>query len=1411
MNHVYRLRWNRSLAQWVVTSELARRATRGHGSRKRLSARRQALALAALGLSLSHAYSAAAAPTGGKVTTGAGQITQSGGTTTIQQSSQSLSLTWESFNVGAQETVNFVQPNASALAVNRIFSATASDILGHLNSNGQVWLINPNGVLFGQQAQVNVGGLVASTLDLVDAGSTDTRKFSGSSTGAVVNQGTITATAGGYVALLGHQVSNQGVISAQLGTVALGAGTAETLTFSGNHLLHVQVDASQLNDLAENRQIIQADGGRVFMTAGAKDSVLASVVNNTGIVRAQTVENHNGTIVLLGGGAGTVNVDGTLDASAPHGGDGGSVETSGAKVNIGATANINASTPSGRGGTWVVDPEDLTIDLSAATAINQSLNNGTSVVEQTNASGAAGGAGQQSPGLGDINVDSAINWTNAASTLTLNAYHGINVNAQVSGAGQVVMSATGGDITLGSAVSGQAGVTLTTGGNFVNNAGASAVSVGSGARWLVYSTNPTLDTTGGLTPDFIQYNAPAGASPTPSSGSGFLYSVAPTLAVTALTGAVTKTYDGSTTASLAGSNMTVSGLLHGDTIASAVGTYASADAATGISVTSPTDVSTLVVANGSIPVYGYALSGSTVTAAVGTISPKQLTASIIGTPTKVYDGSTTATLSSSNYSFSGFVGAQGATVSQPSSVGYASADASQNAVVNATFTSTNFVPGSGTNLANYVLPTTATGPGIINPALVNLTGLLATDKVYDGTNSATLNTTNANIYGVIQPDAGGVTLDKSGAAATFAQSNAGNNIAVTVTPGSFQLTGPKAGDYTLVAPGDLIASITPKALTVASVAGIDKVYDGNATDPLDFSHAVLTGGVLPADSANVALSTGGATGTFISPNAATGIGVNVSGMQLSGSAAGNYSVAQPTGVTANITPAPLTITLGGNQTKPYNGTTTAVVAGTDFTIAGFVGSESATISQNALAQYASPNVGTNIGVTATLEAPDFTAASGTLISNYSFAHTVTGNTGTITAIPLSAYITNNPTKTYDGNTTATVTGADYVLTGFVGSESATINQPNASYASPNAGSETVTATVTAANYTAGGGTLLSNYTLPTTISGAGTIQPQPLGGNYINGSIVGNPTKTYDGTTVATLTPANFQLTGFVTGQGATVTQTTGQYSGANAGTQSVTAQLTSGNFAPDSGTNLSNYVLPTAVYGTGTINPASLTVTIVGNPTKVYDGTTATVLSSSNYNVAGFVSGEGAVITPSSLINYDSKDVGARTITADLTASAYTPQSGTLLSNYVLATAATGPGQITPAPLYVVGVATNNKVYDATTGATLNVTNAGLGGLVSGESGLVTLNTSTGGTFAQADVANGIAVSAGGFSISGSGASNYSLQPVGGLHANITPAPLTIQQVVATDKTYDGTSSDTLSTGSATLHGVLLGQRDAR
>jgi filamentous hemagglutinin family protein len=1358
-------------------------------------------ALSSLGCWLFAASAAwAGGPTGGQVTAGAGKITESGNTTTIDQTSQTLSLSWQSFNVGPQDTVTFEQPNSGSLAINRIDSSTGSEILGHLDANGQVWLINPNGVLFGAGAQVSVGGLVASTLDLEGNPGT-TAQFRGDGHGSVINQGTITAASGGYVAFLGHQVLNEGTIRAQLGTVALGAGSAQTLTFSDNHLLQLQVEKSTLDDLVANGQLIEANGGRVIMTAGARDSLLASVVNNTGIVQAQTVKSHDGSIELLGGGpASTVQVEGTLDASAPHGGDGGSIETSAAHVSMGGTANITAAAPAGHAGTWLVDPTDLTITSAAATTIDASLNGGTNVTEQTTASGATG-SGTQSSGLGDINVDAAITWTNPASSLTLLAYHGINVNAPISGAGHVVMDASGANLTLGATgtVNAQGGIELGTGANFVNDAGASALSVGSGAHWLVYSTNPTLDTTGGLAPSFIQYGAAYGATPI-VGGSGFLYSVAPTITVTGLTGTVSKVYDGTTTATLAGSKITATGLINGDGISSGTGSYSSPDAATGLNVTSPTGASALVVTGtGGVPVYGYALASSTVTAAIGRITPAPLVATIVGDPTKVYDGTTTATLASANYSLSGFIGTQGATVNQPGSVTYGSASAGPGTIT-ATLAAPDFSADSGTLLSNYQLPATASGAGTITPAPLNLTGLLANSKVYDGTTAASLNVSNAGIFGVIAPDAGQVSLSTSGAAGTFASANVGSNIAVT--PGGFSLTGAKAGDYQLIAPTDLTADITPKGLSIIGVTAGDKVYDSTTTAALSAGSAVLSG-VVASDTGNVDLSTSGAAGTFASTNVGNSIAVTATGFILAGSAAGNYALTQPTGLAANITPAPLTISLIGDPTRLYNGSTTAIVPGADLVISGFVGTQSATIPQNASAEYGSANAGTGIPVTATLEVSDLSAGSGTLLSNYSFPHTVTG-AGTISPVTLTGFVTNNPTKVYDGTTAGTLTSADYVLSGLVGSDGIVVNQTSGTYASASAGPETITASLMGADFTAGTGTLLSNYVLPGSLSGQGTIQPRPLGGNNIYGILVNDPAKTYDGTTTATLTPANFQLTGWVGGDGATVTQTVGQYSSANAGAEEVTAELPAGDFVPQGSTNLANYVLPTVAYGTGTINPAPLTISIIGNPTKVYDGTTTAVLEAADYQISGFASGEGAMIVPASFSNYASRNVGAQTITATLASSAYTPDTGTLLSNYVLATTATGTGQITPAPLHVTGVSALDKVYDTTTAASLDVGNAGLSGLVSGDVGDVTLTTSTSGTFSQADVGSNLAVAASGFSISGTEASNYTLQPVTGLHADITPAPLTVAGVAASSKVYNGSTAATLSTSGASLNGVL-------
>ncbi|WP_158601891.1 YDG domain-containing protein [Pararobbsia silviterrae] len=1405
MNHIYRLRWSISLKQWVVASECARRRPgRGFRASGRNAAHAMALLVAAGALLLDSPAYAGGGPTGGKVTSGIGTISQSGSTTTIDQSSQTLQLSWQSFNVGAAQTVNFVQPGSSALAVNRIYDMTPSTILGHLNANGQVWLINPNGVLFGPSAQVNVGGIVASTLDVgADGLSGNTRQFSGNGKGSVVNQGTIAVADGGYTVLLGNKVSNQGVITARLGTIALAGGSAATLTFDGSQLLHVQVDASTLNNLAENRQLLVADGGQVIMTAGAKNSLLASVVNNTGMVRAQTVDDHEGSIVLLGGmAAGQVNVGGTLDASAPNGGNGGSIETSAAQFSIAPNTTITAAAPRGQAGTWLVDPTDLTIDATAAGEISDTLNGGTNVVEQTTASGATG-FGVQSAGAGDINVNAAISWTNSVASLTLEALNAININAPVTGAGAVTMQAGAGNLTIaaGASIVGGAGVVLATNANFVNDAGSSAVSTGTSAPWLIYSTNPTLDTTDGLTPSFVQYNAPYGTSAA-ASGNGFLYSLAPTITLTGLTGSVSKVYDGTTTAALTSANLQTTGLVNGDVIASATGTYATSDAGTGITVNSPTSFAGVVVTTAAgIPAYGYQAKG-TASADIGTITPAPLTVDIVNDPTKVYDGTTSAPLTASNYSFTGFVAGQGASVNQASSVTYASADAGTNIPVNATFTSTNFVANTGTNLANYTLPSSASGTGTITPAPLLISGLIANNKVYDGTRADTLNVSDASLFGLISADAGQVTLDTSGATGTFASPNVGNAIFVAAT--GFTLTGPKASDYQISAPLDLAADITPKGLTITGVTANDKVYDATTSATLNLADATITG-LVPADAGNVTLTTSGATGAFSQSNVGNNLPVSVNGMTLGGSAAGNYSVTAITGITANITPAPLTITFLGSPTKVYDGSVNATLTQANYTISGFVGGQSATIGQTG-ATYATPNAGTGIAVTATVTASDFVPAAGTSMSNYTFPSSVTSPSGIITPAPVEVNIINNPTKVYDGTDTATLGADNYEVVGAIPGESITLNPypTTGAYASPNVGFQGVSATLPASDFQAGSNTLLSNYALPATATGLGTIVQKAIV-DQLTASITNNPSKTYDGTTVATIPASDFTLSGFVGTDSATVSQTvTGQYATKNAGQQPVSATLTESDLTAGPGTNLNNYSFPVTAYGMGTILPAQLTVTIIGNPTKVYNGDTIARVGSSNFQITGFVSGEGASITPTAQFNYASANAGSWTVSGALVPGNYTAESGTLLTNYLLPTMASGPGLITQAPLYILNAYATDKVYDTTTSDTLNVSTAALSGVIPSDAGNVTLNTSTTGTFAQSNVGNNIAVTASGFSISGSAAGNYVLQPLTGLTANITPALLTVSGAVANNKVYDATTNATINSSDATLSGVL-------
>jgi len=341
MNHFERGCWRAGPGARVKPDETA--SGRGRNGGKAMAV---ATLLAALGLGAP----AFGMPQGGVVSAGQGVIALDGTTTTVTQQSGRLAVNWNSFGIGANETVRFVQPGAGAVALNRVLGAEASAIYGRLQANGQVFLLNPNGILFGASAQVNVGGLVASTLGLGDADFLAGRyRFTstGLSPAGVTNQGRITASDGGYVALLGGQISNQGTIVARLGSVALAAGSDIALDFAGDGLLGVTVNRGALDALVHNGQAIHADGGQVLMTARAADDIVRAAVNNEGVVEARALENRAGRIVLAAEGAkAEVHLGGTLDASG-----GGRVLADAHAGDLSVDGRVDVSNTQGVGGT----------------------------------------------------------------------------------------------------------------------------------------------------------------------------------------------------------------------------------------------------------------------------------------------------------------------------------------------------------------------------------------------------------------------------------------------------------------------------------------------------------------------------------------------------------------------------------------------------------------------------------------------------------------------------------------------------------------------------------------------------------------------------------------------------------------------------------------------------------------------------------------------------------------------------------------------------------------------------------------------------------------------------------------------------------------------------------------------------
>ena len=427
MNRIHRTIWNVRLGAYVAVAEIAKGHSKASGCGL---VGGLVIAIAALGGANAQTIASNTLPTGGQVTTGSVDYGVTGNTLNVNQTSQRAAINWNSFSVGSAATVNFNHRNAQSITLNRVVGTERSVIEGTINANGQVWVINSQGFLIGRGAQINTAGLLASTLNISDADFMAGRSTfeSNGSSGRVINFGTINST-GSYVALLGQQVVNEGLISARLGTAVLGAGDKVSLNFNGDSLVSATVDRAALNALVENKQAILADGGLVMLTAKGLDQVLATVVNNTGEIRAQTVAEKEGRIYLLGDlETDRIEVGGKLNASAPGGGQGGFIETSAAKVSIVDDTIVTTHSADGAHGQWLIDPNDFTIaasggDMTGA-AVSAALANGNVSIQSVTGA---------TSGNGDIFVSDSITKSSGSdTTLTLQSDRSIIVGEDVS-------------------------------------------------------------------------------------------------------------------------------------------------------------------------------------------------------------------------------------------------------------------------------------------------------------------------------------------------------------------------------------------------------------------------------------------------------------------------------------------------------------------------------------------------------------------------------------------------------------------------------------------------------------------------------------------------------------------------------------------------------------------------------------------------------------------------------------------------------------------------------------------------------------------------------------------------------------------------------------------------------------------
>ncbi|MCX7628600.1 MAG: filamentous hemagglutinin N-terminal domain-containing protein [Methylophilaceae bacterium] len=368
------------------------------------------------------------APSTPTVVSGSATFSTSGSTLTITNTPKAI-INWQSFSIDPGETVRFVQQSATSSVLNRVTGADPSHILGALQSNGKVFLVNPNGIIFGANARIDVNGLVASTLNITDSDFLNGRlRFAADrvNPGSITNAGEISTPNGGFVYLLAPNVENSGVITTPSGEAILAAGHSIEIVDSADPSQRVQVSATVAD--VNLSQLMTQSGGNIFAVLNSgRVSANTAVQDATGKIYFKSAGNITTTSTSVVEARGDVASDGgSFIGYADHNGvyagsfdvsgrNGGFIETSGRWIDVNsAQINMRALGPNGKGGTWLLDPYDIVI-CNYGCDDNQNY-----IYDEDENGGTFSGYGGTTALIFDSAINSALNWGNVTITTTGN-------------------------------------------------------------------------------------------------------------------------------------------------------------------------------------------------------------------------------------------------------------------------------------------------------------------------------------------------------------------------------------------------------------------------------------------------------------------------------------------------------------------------------------------------------------------------------------------------------------------------------------------------------------------------------------------------------------------------------------------------------------------------------------------------------------------------------------------------------------------------------------------------------------------------------------------------------------------------------------------------------------------------------